>query len=160
MTSMKKNVIVISRGDDMKISTKGRYALRLMVELADHQAEGNISLKDISRRQEISVKYLEQIASTLSKAGLIKSTRGPQGGYSLVYPVEQYTIKDILKVIEGPVACVSCLETEKNICPRYYECPTISFYEGLNKVINDYLESYTLLDLLETKRSKTWDYVI
>lgn len=160
MTEIQKNVIVILRGDKMKISTKGRYALRLMIDLAENQDQGKISLKDISKRQDISVKYLEQIVSPLTKAGLIKSTRGSQGGYSLVYPAEQYTPKDILRVVEGPVACVSCLETEKNLCPRYSECPTISFYEGLNKVINDYLASYTLKDLLEMKRSKTWDYII
>jgi len=144
----------------MKISTKGRYALRLMIDLAENQQNGNISLKDISKRQDISVKYLEQIVSPLTKAGLIKSTRGSQGGYSLIYPANQYTPKDILKVVEGPIACVSCLETEKNLCPRYNECPTISFYEGLNKVINDYLESYTLEDLVEMKRNQAWDYVI
>ena len=111
----------------MKISTKGRYALRLMIDLAENQGLGNISLKDISKRQDISVKYLEQIVSPLTKAGLIRSIRGAQGGYSLVYPPEKYTPKDILSVVEGPVACVSCLETEKNLCPRYHECPTVSF---------------------------------
>lgn len=144
----------------MKISTKGRYALRLMIDLAENQDQGNVSLKDISKRQDISVKYLEQIVSPLTKAGLIRSTRGSQGGYSLVYPIEQYTPKDILKVVEGPVACVACLETEKNLCPRYNECTTIAFYEGLNKVINEYLESYTLKDLIEMKKNKTWNYVI
>lgn len=144
----------------MKISTKGRYALRLMIDLAEHQDEGSISLKDISKRQEISIKYLEQIVSPLTKAGLIRSTRGAQGGYSLIYPPKDYTAKSILTVVEGPVACVSCLETEKNLCPRYPECPTVTFYEGLDKVINEYLESYTLVDFLEMKRNKTWDYVI
>lgn len=133
----------------MKISTKGRYALRLMIDLAQNQDQGNISLKDISKRQNISVKYLEQIASLLTKAGLVRSIRGSQGGYSLLYSPEKYTPKDILAVVEGPVSCVSCLETEKNLCPRYNECLTIGLYEGLNKVINDYLESYTLKDLIE-----------
>ena len=144
----------------MKISTKGRYALRLMIDLAENQGLGNISLKDISKRQDISVKYLEQIVSPLTKAGLIRSIRGAQGGYSLVYPPEKYTPKDILSVVEGPVACVSCLETGKNLCPRYHECPTVSFYEGLNKVINDYLSSYTLKDLVDMNKNKSWDYVI
>lgn len=144
----------------MKISTKGRYALRLMIDLAENQDMGNISLKDISKRQGISMKYLEQIVSPLTKAGLIRSTRGSQGGYALVYPIEHYTPKDILKVVEGPVSCVACLETEKNLCPRYHECSTIKFYEGLNKVINDYLESYTLRDLVEMHQNQTWDYVI
>lgn len=137
----------------MKISTKGRYALRLMIDLAENYEQGNISLKDISKRQDISVKYLEQIVSPLTKAGLIKSTRGSQGGYSLIYSLEEYTPKDILKVVEGPIACVSCLETEKNICPRYHECPTVTFFEGLNKAVNDYLESYTLKDLVEMNKT-------
>lgn len=144
----------------MKISTKGRYALRLMIDLAENQDIGNVSLKDVSKRQDISMKYLEQIVSPLTKAGLIKSTRGSQGGYSLVYPIEYYTAKEILRVVEGPIACVSCLETQKNLCPRYHECPTVNFYEGLNKVINEYLESFTLNDFIEMHKSKTWDYVI
>lgn len=160
VTRFQKNVIVKDRGGNMKISTKGRYALRLMIDLAEHQEEGNISLKDISKRQDISVKYLEQIVSPLTKAGLIRSIRGSQGGYSLVYQPYQYTPKDILEVVEGPIACVACLETKENLCPRYQNCPTIPFYEGLNKVINDYLESYTLSDLVDMKRNKVWDYVI
>ncbi len=144
----------------MKISTKGRYALRLMIDLAQNQEQGNISLKDISKRQGISVKYLEQIVSLLTKAGLIRSIRGSQGGYSLLYPPEKYTPKDILEVVEGPVACVSCLETERNLCPRYNECLTVDFYKGLNKVINDYLESYTLKDLIEMNQNKKWNYII
>lgn len=144
----------------MKISTRGRYALRLMIDLAEHYDTGNISLKDISKRQEISMKYLEQIVSPLTKAGLIRSTRGPQGGYSLVYLPENYTPKDILQVVEGPIACVACLETKENTCSRYQQCPTVSFYEGLNKVIIDYLSSYTLSDLVEINRNKAWDYVI
>lgn len=144
----------------MKISTKGQYALRLMIDLAEHQESGSISLKEISKRENISVKYLEQIVSPLTKAGLIKSTRGPQGGYALVYPAHQYTSKDILTVVEGPVACISCLENEENRCLQYNECGTATFYEGLNKVIHDYLESYTLSDLVDMKRNKVWDYVI
>lgn len=141
----------------MKISTKGRYALRLMIDLAQNREQGNISLKDVSKRQEISIKYLEQIVSPLTKAGLIRSIRGAQGGYSLIRSPEEYTPKEILEVVEGPIACVSCLETEKNMCPRYSTCATIKFYEGLNKVINDYLEQYTLAELAEVKN---WDYVI
>lgn len=144
----------------MRISTRGRYALRLMIDLAQNKDQGNISLKDISKRQNISVKYLEQIVSSLTKSGLVKSTRGPQGGYSLIYDLKEYTPKDILTAVEGPIACVSCLETEKNLCPRYSECPTVALYEGLNKVINDYLSSYTLEDLVEMNKNKNWDYII
>lgn len=141
----------------MKISTKGRYALRFMIDLAMNQEKGNVSLKDVSKRQDISLKYLEQIASPLTKAGLIKSVRGSQGGYSLVYPAEKYTVKDIFKVVEGEIACVSCLEQAHNTCPRYLECQTVHFYEGLNKVIIDYLESYTLKDFI---KEDVIDYVI
>ena len=128
----------------MKISTRGRYALRLMIDLAQNKEQGNISLKDVAKRQEISIKYLEQIATPLIRAGLIKSVRGAQGGYSLTRDMNKYTAKDILVAVEGPIACVACLETEPNQCPRYSECLTLPFYKGLNKVITDYLESYTL----------------
>lgn len=143
----------------MKISTKGRYALRLMIDLAQNKNTGNISLKDISKRQDISLKYLEQIASPLSKSGLIRSVRGSQGGYFLTKDPTQYTAKEIIEAIEGPIACVSCLETPTNICPRYPQCPTVSFYQGLNKVIIQYLESYTLDDLA-TLNQKEFDFII
>ena len=133
----------------MKISTRGRYALRLMIDLAQNKEQGNISLKDVAKRQEISIKYLEQIATPLIRAGLIKSVRGAQGGYSLTRDINKYTAKDILVAVEGPIACVACLETEPNQCPRYSECLTLPFYKGLNKVITDYLESYTLEDLAD-----------
>lgn len=141
----------------MKISTKGRYALRLMIDLAQNKEKGNISLKDISKRQEISIKYLEQIVSPLTKAGLIRSIRGSQGGYSLIRDPNDYTIKEILEVLEGPIACVSCLETKPNTCPRYSTCQTVQFYEGLNKVITDYLQQYTLADLASLS---TCEYII
>ena len=117
----------------MKISTKGRYALRLMIDLAQNKEQGNISLKDVAKRQEISIKYLEQIATPLIRASLIKSVRGAQGGYSLTREMDKYTAKDILVAVEGPISCVACLETEPNQCPRYSECLTLPFYKGLNK---------------------------
>ena len=126
----------------MKISTRGRYALRLMIDLAQNKEQGNISLKDVAKRHE-------QIATPLIRAGLIKSVRGAQGGYSLTRDMNKYTAKDILVAVEGPIACVACLETEPNQCPRYSECLTLPFYKGLNKVITDYLESYTLEDLAD-----------
>ena len=126
----------------MKISTRGRYALRLMIDLAQNKEQGNISLKDVAKRQEISIKYLEQIATHLS-------VRGAQGGYYLTRAINKYTAKDILVAVEGPIACVACLETEPNQCPRYNECLTLPFYKGLNKVITDYLESSTLEDLAD-----------
>ena len=143
----------------MKISTKGRYALRLMIDLAQNKEQGNISLKDVAKRQEISIKYLEQIATPLIRAGLIKSVRGAQGGYSLTREMDKYTAKDILVAVEGPISCVACLETEPNQCPRYSECLTLPFYKGLNKVIIDYLESYTLEDLAQL-RGYQIEYII
>ena len=144
----------------MKISTRGRYALRVMIDLGTHQSSGNISLKDISSRQDISMKYLEQIMPALTRAGIVRGARGARGGYSLSKSLNQYTPKDIIEVVEGPIACVSCLETDKNNCPRYNQCPTISLYEGLNKVIIEYLESYTLQDLADSIDLDNWDYII
>ena len=140
----------------MKISTKGRYALRLMVDLAQHTNEGQVSLKDVAKRQNVSVKYLEQIASPLSKAGLIKSTRGPQGGYSLVKPAQKYTSREILEVVEGKISVVDIDET--NVSDQ--EMPMLGFYGGLNKVMIDYLDSYTLMDLVDLHQSHVWDYII
>ncbi|MBQ0064391.1 MAG: Rrf2 family transcriptional regulator [Firmicutes bacterium] len=141
----------------MKISTKGRYALRMMIDIASHQDEGNISLKDIAKRQEISMKYLEQIVSPLTHAGLIRSTRGAQGGYSLLRYPKDYNALEIIEAVEGKLAVVSCLETPTNVCPRYASCSTIHMYEGLNKVMRDYLEKFTLQDFLDQGVN---DYVI
>lgn len=133
----------------MKISTKGRYALRMMIDIAQHQGEGKIALKDIAKRQEISMKYLEQIVSPLIHAGLIRSTRGAQGGYSLLRYPGDYNALEIIEAVEGKMAIVSCLETPTNTCPRYTSCTTIKMYEGLNKQIRDYLENFTLQDFLD-----------
>ena len=133
----------------MKISTKGRYALRLMIDLAQHAQGKQVSLHDISTRQEISTKYLEQIVSALAKAGLIRSVRGAQGGYSLIKEPQQYTAGEILRAVEGNLSCVACLETPDNICARKDSCQTLDFYKGLNKVIYDYVESVTLQDFLD-----------
>ena len=121
----------------MKISTKGRYALRLMIDLAQNKEQGNISLKDVAKRQEISIKYLEQIATPLIRAGLIKSVRGAQGGYSLTREIGPSTATRISFAVYLSISCVACLETEPNQCPRYSECLTLPFYKGLNKVIID-----------------------
>ncbi len=144
----------------MKISTKGRYALRFMIDLAKNGKGRYISLKDASIRQDISLKYLEQIASTLSKADLIQSIRGSQGGYRLTRAPHDYTIGDILRPIEGDFACVACLESSPNACERYEICPTVHFWEGLSKVITDYLDGTTLGDLLERGTESGGFYVI
>ena len=134
----------------MKISTKGRYAVRLMLDIAQNSNGGNISLKDVSKRQEISLKYLEQIVNLLSKAGFLKSRRGSQGGYRLTRKPEEYTVGDILRVTEGDMAPVSCLEEGAEPCPREALCPTIELWRGLYKTVNDYLDTVTVADLVKT----------
>ena len=132
----------------MRISTKGRYALRLMLDLAENRSEKFTSLKDISARQDISVKYLEQIIGSLCKSGLIVSGRGPQGGYRLAKEPEDYTVGDILRAAEGNLSPVACIEEEINRCPRTDECLTVDLWRNLQKVIYDYVDSVSLRDLL------------
>lgn len=132
----------------MKISTKGRYALRVMVDLALNGNGTYISLKDISNRQEISNKYLEQIIAMLNKAGYLDVTRGNTGGYKLAKKPNEYTIGDILRATEGELAPIYCL-TDEGECERQSECRTYSFWKGLDSVINDYVDSKTLEDLLK-----------
>ncbi len=145
----------------MKVSTKGRYAIRLMIDVAVNSNGNNVSLKEISSRQNISVKYLEQIVGQLSKFGLLKSTRGSQGGYKLVKEPNEYKIGDILRVTEGDLAPISCLEGGENICPRSSDCTTLGFWEGLYVVINEYVDKYTLEDLIkECSSNNEIDYII
>ena len=145
----------------MKISAKGRYALRLMIDLAEHNSGEYIPLKEISRRQEISVNYLEQLVVILGKAGYLRSTRGPQGGYMLAKDPGQYTAGDILRLIEGKLAPVACLEDETNQCLRQETCATLKFWEGLYRVINEYVDSVTLQELAEEHRkSGALDFII
>ena len=142
----------------MKISTRGRYALRFMIDLAQHNQDEFIPLKDISERQAISIKYLEQITSLLSKYGLLQSVRGPQGGSKLARPKNQYTVGEILRITEGDLAPVSCLEANATGCSRQSICATIKLWEGLGKVINAYLDGITLDQL--TVLPETLDYSI
>lgn len=131
----------------MKISTKGRYALRLMIDLALQDPDKYIPLREISKRQEISIKYLEQIAFLLLKNGYITSLRGLQGGYKLRKKPELYLVGDILRVIEGEIVPVTCLETQSYPCGRSDTCKTLPFWKGLHAAVNDYLNSFTLADL-------------
>ena len=131
----------------MKISTRGRYALRLMIDLANQSPDQNVTLRDISARQQISVKYLEQIVSPLCRAGLLKSIRGAQGGYRLSKAPGEYTAGDILRAIEGNLAPVACLENETNLCSRCEICSTLPFWEGLDATIQKYVDSFTLEQL-------------
>ena len=133
----------------MRISTKGRYAIKLMLDLATNDNGEPIRLKDVARRQEISEKYLEQIISVLNKAGYVKSVRGPQGGYLLQRRPEEYTVGSILRLTEGGLVPVNCQGlSEEGQCGRSADCPTFPLWKGLEDVINQYLDSITLAELL------------
>lgn len=132
----------------MKISTKGRYALRLMIDLALHN-NSYVALKDVAARQGISKKYLEQIVPLLSRSGMLHTSRGFQGGYKLARSPSSYTIGDILRITEGSLAPVSCLDNEINLCDKQNSCPTLYMWQGLYDVINKYLDSITLQDLID-----------
>ena len=133
----------------MKISTKGRYALRLMLDLATYSTDGPVCLKDVARRQQISDKYLEQIVATLNKAGLIRSVRGAQGGYLLVRKPEEYTVGEILRVTEGNMAPVPCLEYEENQCNKQESCVSVILYKKINDAVNSVIDTVTLADMYE-----------
>ncbi len=143
----------------MLISTKGRYALRVMVDLAEHQSDGFIPLKVIAERQGISEKYLESIIKLLVKAKLLTGVRGKGGGYQLTRAPELYSVGSILQITEESLAPVSCLEPDSGVCPRAAECRTLSLWKGLDKVIHDYLENFTLADLMHSD-ADGFDYVI
>lgn len=133
----------------MKFSTRDRYALRLMVELANRPND-LIPLKDISDKQRISLKYLEQIVTPLARVGLVKSERGSQGGYRLTKAPADYTAGEILRAIEGSVAPIPCLGSETNECPMSDQCFTLPFWAGLDDVINQYIDSVTLEQLAQS----------
>lgn len=143
----------------MKISTKGRYALRMMIDLAMHGGTEYVALKDIANRQDISKKYLEQIVPLLNKAELLKTNRGYQGGYALSKPPEKYTVGEILRVTEGSLSPVACLQYEENGCPRKSDCMTLPVWDGLYKTIMDYLDGITLRDIID-KAANGGDYCI
>ena len=124
-----------------------------------HQGSGYVALKDIADRQNISKKYLEQIVPLLNKAELLKTNRGYQGGYALSKPPEKYTVGEILRVTEGSMSPVSCLQYEENNCPRKAECITLPVWEGLYKIINEYLDGIKLSDIVE-QATEGGDYCI
>ncbi|WP_302625302.1 Rrf2 family transcriptional regulator [uncultured Eubacterium sp.] len=134
----------------MMISTKGRYALRVMIDLAQNSGESFVSLKDVAGRQEISMKYLEMIVSILNRGKMVKSQRGKAGGYRLMREPSEYTVGSIIKLAEGSLAPVSCVE-EGGSCDRMGECVTFPLWKKLDDVIDEYLENITLQDLLEGK---------
>ncbi len=144
----------------MKISTKGRYALRLLVDLAENASDKYISLTDISERQGISKKYLEQIIPSLNGAGFLVTGRGFQGGYKLAMRPSAYTVGDILRVTEGKLSPVACLDTEDNECERAASCDTLYIWKGLMEVVENYLDKITLQDILNRKIKRNDDYVL
>ena len=133
----------------MKISTKGRYALRLMLDLAINNTGEFITIKSIAQRQEISDKYLEQIITQLSRAGFVKSSRGAQGGYRLTKDPKEYTVGMILRLIEGSLAPVSCVSEEDSDCSRYGACATFIVYKRINEAVNNVVDNITLEELVE-----------
>lgn len=145
----------------MKISTKGRYALRMLLDLAEHQELGYISLKDIAKRQQISKKYLEQIIPIFNHSNILLTNRGAQGGYRLARKPEQYTVGEILRLTEGSIAPVACLEQDPNECERRNDCLTLPIWQGLYKVMSDYLDNITLQDILDQQKERFGnDYII
>ena len=145
----------------MKISTKGRYALRMLLDLAEHQGEGYVALKDIAERQDISKKYLEQIIPLFNKSDILRTTRGFQGGYRLAKTPDKCTVGEILRLTEGSLSPVACLEHTPIECERCNECATLPVWQGLYRVINEYLDGITLQDILNQQRERSSDtYVI
>ena len=138
----------------LKISTRGRYAVRILLDIAMHQENGAVAMKDIARRQQISKKYGDQIGMQLSQAGLLLAARGRQGGYRMTRPAAEITVLQVLRNMEGSMVPVQCLETEPNYCDRCSYCMTLPMWEGLNKVMTDYLGNITLQDLMDQAPSQ------
>lgn len=144
----------------MKVSTRGRYALRIMLDLALSDSSRPVRVKEIAERQEISEKYMEQIISILNKAGYVRSIRGPQGGYFLTKKPEEYTVGMILRLTEGSMAPVECLEYEDYSCPRQTECVTFLLWKKLDDAIRGVIDQITLEDLVSWSHERGQDYSI
>jgi Rrf2 family protein len=132
----------------MMISTRGRYALRVLVDLAEHQKDGYITLQESADRQEISEKYLESIVKDLVRAKYLTGQRGKGGGYRLARPAEEINVLDVLTLMEGTMVPVACLQPGSDACPRAASCRTIPIWEGLEKTISEYLSAYSVKDLM------------
>lgn len=143
----------------MIVSTKGRYALRVMIDLAEHQAERYVPLKEVAARQDISEKYLENILKVLVQNGFLEGLRGKGGGYRLTRSPDQYTVAEILLLTEGSLAPVSCLTPGAPACERMANCRTYTMWKGLNDLIIDYFGKITLADLAVPEQAGN-DYVI
>ena len=144
----------------MKVSTKGRYALRMLLDLSEHSNDGFISLKDIAERQGISKKYLEQIVPVLNSSDLLRTNRGFQGGYMLAKSPDKITVGAILRLTEGDLSPVACLNDDPAQCDRSSFCATLPVWQGLKDVITNYLDGITLQDILDQQRNREMDYVI
>lgn len=143
----------------MKISTRGRYSLRMLIDLAQHYNDGYVALKDISARQDISKKYLEQIIPFLNRSNLLIANKGHMGGYKLAKAPSEITVKDILESAEGSLTPVSCMDNNPNLCEKCGECITLPIYQGLYDVVNKYFESITLEDII-TRQVTNFTYNI
>lgn len=143
----------------MTISTKGRYALRIMMDLANHIGE-TIKLRDIASRQDISEKYMEQIIAVLNKAGYVRSTRGAQGGYQLVKAPREYTVGMILRLTEGSLAPVECLTENALPCEREGRCATVEVYRRIYEAVNNVIDATTVQDLIDIEQEKSADHYV
>lgn len=145
----------------MRISTKGRYALRMLLDLAEHNTNGFIALNDIAKRQGISKKYLEQIVPIFNNTGILRTNRGSQGGYMLAKPAQQVSVGEILRLTEGSLAPVDCADSDPAECERSADCVMLPVWQGLYRLISEYLDGITLQDILDQKRDReSFDYVI
>lgn len=145
----------------MKISTKGRYGLRLMVDLAVHYRQGLVPLKEIAVRQDLSEKYLEQIMMQFNRSGLVRSVRGAQGGYTLAMDPEDITVGTVLRVMEGSLAPADCIGCDAAACPRMSQCVTVDVWRKLGAAIEEVVDGITLADLREDYyRKNPPDYCI
>ena len=145
----------------MRISTKGRYALRMLLDLAEHRESGFVALKDIAARQDISKKYLEQIIPMLSKGSILRTSRGTMGGYMLAHTPDKITVGEVLRLTEGSLSPVACADEDPVECARCADCPTLPIWQGLARVITEYLDGITLQDILDQQHAKVSnDYVI
>lgn len=140
----------------MKISTKSRYALRMLLDLAEHENEGFIALKDIANRQNISKKYLEQIIPLLNRSDILQASRGNQGGYKLAKSPKEYKVSDILRITEGSISMIPCLDIIPNTCENIENCMTLDLWKGLNDVVKEYLDSINLQDILDKHKDKNY----
>ena len=143
----------------MMISTKGRYALRILIDIAENQGDAYVPLKESADRQEISEKYLESIVNTLVRSGFVEGLRGKGGGYRLTRLPEQIVVYDVLTAMEGTLVPVACLEEGSRICPRMSVCQTLPMWSGLSDLVTEYLRRFTVRDLMK-QNPDSYDYVI